>query len=129
VAPGHDVLECTDATVGIDGFCGVYHHVALYDMIGAAILLGFLYLAYRRFRLHYGQLFFIWVAWYGLQRFLLDALRYGGASPDATIGSFTWNQVSGLAAGIAGLVMIWWLGRTQELVSVEADRQLIDATV
>ncbi|MBW3667050.1 MAG: prolipoprotein diacylglyceryl transferase, partial [Actinobacteria bacterium] len=28
VAPQHDALECTAATVGPDGLCGVYHHTA-----------------------------------------------------------------------------------------------------
>lgn len=125
VAPIHDALECTEATVGPDGLCGIYHHVALYDMIGAAILLGVLYFVYRRFKLHYGQLFFLWVAWYGFQRFLLDSLRFG--SGDATIGSFTWNQVSGLVAGIAGLLALWWMGRNQREVSPDADRRLVPA--
>lgn len=123
VAPQHDALECTQATVGADGFCGIYHHVALYDMIGAAILLWFLYFAYRRFRLHYGQLFFIWVTWYGFQRFLLDGLRYGMG--DAVIGDFTWNQLSGFVAGVGGLVAIWWMDRTQKFATPENDRALI----
>lgn len=122
VAPQHDALECTESTVGADGLCGVYHHVALYDMIGAAILLGVLFFVYRRFRLHYGQLFFLWVAWYGFQRFLLDSLRFGMG--DAVIGGFTWNQISGLAAGVGGLVLVWIMGRTRPLVSPEEDERL-----
>lgn len=122
VAPQHDALECTEATVGADGFCGIYHHVALYDMIGAALLLGVLYLVYRRFRLHYGQLFFLWVAWYGFQRFILDGLRFGMG--DAVVGGLTWNQVSGLAAGIGGLILFWWAGRSQSRVTREEDRAL-----
>ena len=118
-APQHDALECTEATAGIDGLCGVYHHVAAYDLLGAAVLLGVLYFIYRRFRLHYGQLFFIWVAWYGFQRFLLDFLRFGMG--DAEIGPFTWNQISGLAAGIGGLVLFWYMGRNQPEVSPEQD--------
>ena len=119
VAPQHNALECTEATVGIDGLCGVYHHVAAYDLSGAALLLGFLYLVYRRYRLHYGQLFFLWVAWYGFQRFLLDFLRFGMG--DAEIGSLTWNQVSGLAAGIGGLILFWYMGRRQPPVDETED--------
>ncbi len=114
VAPQHNALECTEATVGLDGLCGVYHHVAAYDLLGAAVLLGVLYFVYRRFRLHYGQLFFLWVAWYGFQRFILDFLRFGMG--DAEIGSLTWNQLSGLAAGIGGLVLFWYMGRRQPAV-------------
>lgn len=120
VAPLHNGLECTDATVGVDGFCGVYHHVAVYDMLGALVLIGFLYFIYKRLPLHYGQMFFIWAAWYGLQRFLLDALRID--SGDAVIGAFTWNQVSGVAAGVAALILTWWMGRSQDLVTPQNDR-------
>lgn len=119
VAPQHNALECTEGTVGLDGFCGVYHHVAAYDLLGAAVLLGALYFAYRRFQLHYGQLFFFWVAWYGFQRFLLDFLRFGMG--DAEIGPLTWNQVSGLAAGIGGLALFWYMSRRQPEVSPEED--------
>jgi phosphatidylglycerol:prolipoprotein diacylglycerol transferase len=119
VAPQHDALECTAAAAGPDGLCGVYHHVAAYDMSGAVILLGVLYLIYRRWRLHYGQLFSIWVIWYGLQRFFLDYLRFGMG--DAEIGSFTWNQVSGLAAAVGGVLLFWYLGRRQPRVSRDAD--------
>jgi prolipoprotein diacylglyceryltransferase len=94
-------------------------------MIGAAFLLGLLYLLYDRIELRYGQLFFTWVTWYGLQRFLLDSLRYG--SGDATIGALTWNQLVGLLAGLAGLATIWWLGKNQRIVTPEADRALIGA--
>ena len=119
LAPQHDALECTEATAGLDGLCGVYHHVAAYDLLGAAVLLAFLYFVYRRFRLHYGQLFFLWVSWYGFQRFLLDFLRFGMG--DAEIGPLTWNQVSGLAAGIGGLLLFWYMSRVQPEVSPEED--------
>jgi len=121
LAPQHDALECTDATVGADGFCGVYHHVAAYDLIGAALLIGLLYLVYRRARLHYGQLFSIWVIWYGFQRLLLDSLRVGMG--DAQLGSVTWNQVSGFAAGIGGLILYWYLGLRQPRVSPKEDQK------
>lgn len=128
VSPQHNALECTDTAALVDGFCpypsdfsvaGIYHHVAAYDLIGAAILLGFLYFVYRRFKLHYGQLFFIWVAWYGFQRFVLDFMRRGMG--DAEIGAFTWNQVSGLAAGVGGLILIWLMARRQPVVSEDED--------
>jgi prolipoprotein diacylglyceryltransferase len=126
LAPQHDVLECATSPGGPGDLCpvpdiasiagaveagapGVYHHVAAYDLLGAAVLLGVLYLLTRRFELSPGRLFFLWVAWYGLQRFLLDSLRFGLG--DATIGPFTWNQVSGLAAGVGGLFLLWWVGR------------------
>ncbi len=122
VAPQHNGLECVASQARPDGFCGVYHHVAMYDMIGALFLIGVLFLVYRRVRLHYGQLFFLWVAWYGIQRFILDGLRFGNG--DAIIGAFTWNQISGLAAGVAGLAVLWWMRRSQPAVSEEEDEKL-----
>ncbi len=124
VAPAHSQLECVEAAAGSDGLCGVYHAVALYDLIGAAILIGVLYFVYRRYKLHYGQLIFLWVAWYGFQRFILDFLRFGPESGDATIGNFTWNQVSGLAAGIGGLILFWLMRSRQPVVSPEEDEKL-----
>lgn len=119
VAPQHDALEC--AVGGVDGFCGVYHHVALYDLLGAAVLLGVLTLLARR-RLRYGQLFSVWVLWYGLQRFLLDFLRYGMG--DRTLGPLTWNQVSGLGAALLGAGLLVWFGRRSPVVTEETDRAL-----
>ena len=119
VAPQHDALECTEVAVDL---CGIYHPTAVYDMIGAAVLLGILYLVYRRFRLRYGQLLFLWVAWYGFQRFVLDGLRFGMG--DAVVGSFTWNQISGLVAGIGGLILFWWMGRTRPAITPEGDERL-----
>jgi len=48
LAPQHDALECGSAA---DGICGVFHHVAAYDLIGAAVLLGVLFFLYGRMRL------------------------------------------------------------------------------
>jgi phosphatidylglycerol:prolipoprotein diacylglycerol transferase len=122
VAPQHDALECAQVSAGGDGFCGIYHHVAMYDMLGAAVLLAVLYLVYRKLPLRYGQLIFLWTAWYGLQRFLLDGLRFGMG--DAAIGNFTWNQLSGLAAGLTGLAFVWLTGRQQPPVTAESDQDL-----
>ncbi|MDH3518060.1 MAG: prolipoprotein diacylglyceryl transferase [Acidimicrobiia bacterium] len=118
VAPQHNGLEC--ATVGADGLCGTYHHVAAYDLIGATILLGVLYLLYRSFDVKPGQMISFWVIWYGLQRFILDFMRIGNG--DATLGPITWNQASGLAAALLGVGMFVWFGRHKveaEAVPVE----------
>ena len=123
VAPQHNGLECTDATVGADGFCGIYHHVAFYDLIGAAILLGILFLVYRRFKLHYGQLIFLWMAWYGMQRFILDFLRVGSGDAEVIAGTMTWNQLSGLVVSIGGLILFWLMRSSQPVVSPEEDEK------
>jgi phosphatidylglycerol:prolipoprotein diacylglycerol transferase len=119
VAPQHNLLECTSAP---DGICGIYHHVAAYDLIGAALLTGVLFLVYRRFRLHYGQLFWIWGVWYGVQRFVLDSLRVG--SGDAQVGSLTWNQMSGFFLAAGALYLFFRFERTQPRADPENDRRL-----
>lgn len=119
VAPQHDVLECASAA---DGICGVYHHVAAYDLLGAAILLGALFFVYRRVRLRYGQLFWIWAAWYGAQRFLLDSLRVG--SGDAMVGSITWNQASGFLIAAGAIAILFYFDRSQKVVTPEEDERL-----
>jgi phosphatidylglycerol:prolipoprotein diacylglycerol transferase len=119
VAPQHNGLECATAA---DGICGIYHHVAAYDLLGASLLLGALFLIQRRLRLRYGQLFWIWAGWYGAQRFLLDSLRLGNG--DAQVGSLTWNQVSGFALAAGAIGMLFWLDRRQQEVSGDNDRKL-----
>ena len=123
VAPQHNRLECAVAQVG--EYCGTYHHAALYDMLGAMMLFGFLYWLYHRSRLNlrYGQLFAVWVAWYGLQRFLIDFTRLAlEINGDRTLGALTWSQWSGLVAGIAGLLAFMWLGRRNPQVTTENDQ-------
>lgn len=107
VAPAHNALECTAGEVGVDGLCGVYQPVAAYDLVGATILLIALAMIARKWPLRTGQLFAVWMAWYGLQRFALDFLRVG----DASIGPISWNQLSGVTVGLGGIVLFWWLGR------------------
>lgn len=127
LAPQHDGLECTSAAV--DGLCsvpgsaaaGIYHHVAGYDLIGAAILMLVLYRLVKT-RLHYGQLFAFWIAWYGLQRFILDFLRIGNG--DAELGAITWNQASGLVASVGGVALVLWYRTRNPVVDAEADEDL-----
>ncbi len=122
-APQHDRLECVVPEVG--EYCGVYHHAALYDMLGAAVLLGFLYWIYQRSRLslRYGQLFTVWMAWYGFQRFFIDFTRLAlPVNPDSTLGPLTWSQWSGLAAGLAGAAAFLYLGKRNPVITPENDQ-------
>lgn len=124
LAPQHNGLECV--TPAADGLCSVpgttipaiYHHVAAYDLLLAAVLMAVLYQLVKR-RLHYGQLFSLWIVWYGIQRFLLDFLRFGNG--DAELGSITWNQASGLVAAVLALGLYARFGRRTPVVSEESD--------
>jgi len=122
LAPQHNGLETLCET---GGGCGPYHPAALYDLFGAAVLLGLLYLVARRWtNIRYGVLIFTWGAWYGLQRFLIDLVRNTDLpGADATAGPFTWNQWTGLTAGILGLAAVVWiaLAKRSPVVTPEAD--------
>lgn len=131
VAPQHDALECTVENA-IDGICGTFHHTALYDMIGAAVLLGVLiWLARVWTRRHYGQLFGAWAVWYGIQRFLIDFTRLDAAEEtgrsviaDSVIGPFTGSQWGALIAAALGVAFIWWSAAKMPPVSAENDVKL-----
>lgn len=137
LAPQHNVLECTTSEA-VNGICGIYHPTALYDMIGSAVLLWVLWRLTRTWKTrHYGQLLGVWIAWYGMQRFLLDFLRLvpedqgidAARAADATLGALTWSQWSGLAGSLFGVFLIWWWGAKRPVVSETNDRELIDTTV
>lgn len=124
LAPQHDGLE---VLCEVQGQCGPYHHAAIYDMLGAAVLLAVLYLVSRNWsRIRYGMLFGIWVAWYGFQRFLVDFTRNTDLpNADATAGPFTWNQWSGLALGILATAALVWVAarRVTPIVSPSQDAE------
>jgi len=124
LAPQHDALECT-VEQAIDGICGTYHHSGLYDLIGAAVLLVvLLWLRKNWTTRHYGQLFSIWVIWYGVQRFLIDFTRLDAAKTgtvaDSVMGPFTGSQWGALGGAVIGVILfLRW--RRNPVVSPEQD--------
>lgn len=126
ISPQHDALE---RLCNVEGICGTYHHTALYDMIGAAVLLGFVYSLMKHWRTYrYGQLFSVWLIWYGAQRFLIDFARLGaardGTVADSVMGPFTGSQWGGLVTGVLGVSLLAWFGRRSAVVTSEADEGL-----
>jgi len=126
LAPQHNTLECSVSQAS-DGICGAYHMTPLYDLLAALVLLtALLWLRNRWEARHYGQLFALWMGWYGFQRFLLDFTRAGGTNADQMIGSLTWSQVSGFGVGLAGLVLFLQMARRTPLVGSEQDAAFQD---
>jgi prolipoprotein diacylglyceryl transferase len=102
LAPGHNALEC----VPIDAVCGTYHHTALYDLLGAALL--FVALIWvSRHATRPGVPFAIWIAWYGIQRFAIDFTRIGN-DMDRMAGPLTWSQWVALGFGLGATVWLIW---------------------
>ena len=98
VAPQHNGLECSDPLTT----CGTYHHVAMYDMLLALVVFYIFMNLKKRYEFGPGSWMGLWAVWYGVQRSILDTLRFGMG--DATIGSFTWNQVGGLLLALLGFL-------------------------
>lgn len=73
-----------------DGFYAgcVYHQPALYDFLGALVLLGVLLLLRRRARYRAGVAICVWGTWYGTQRLVIDFTR----SIDERFGALTGTQ-------------------------------------
>jgi prolipoprotein diacylglyceryl transferase len=133
-SPQHSVLQdlCDTGT-----FCGPYHPTGLYDMIGAAVLLGVIFWLRRVWTTRRdGQLFAFWIVWYGLQRFLIDfarltAARDGLVLPDGTVvdgviadgmmGMFTGSQWGALGAAFLGGVLMVYFGRSKRFVNRDND--------
>jgi prolipoprotein diacylglyceryltransferase len=133
VSPQHDVLE---QLCQVDQICGPWHHTGLYDMIGAAVLLGVIvYLSRVWSGRRYGQLFAFWAIWYGFQRFLIDFTRLGAARDgvtrpngevvetiaDSVMGPFTGSQWGGLVIAVGAFVLFLRLRRTAQVVTHEGD--------
>ena len=119
ISPQHDALEC------LEGICGTYHHTALYDLIGSLVLLGVVVALGKAWTgARYGQLFSVWMVWYGMQRFLIDFTRLGaaedGTAADSVMGPFTGSQWGALAAAVGG-VLLYWAMRRQPKVSADND--------
>ena len=125
VSPQHDRLECS-VSEAVDGICGTYHHTALYDMLGAVVLLGVvLWLVKQWKQRHYGQMFSVWLIWYGFQRFLIDFTRLdaaeAGTTADSVMGPFTGSQWGALGGALLGIVLFFWFKRRSPIVGPEMD--------
>lgn len=101
VAPQHNGLECSPPLLT----CGSFHHVALYDLL-FAFLIFFLFINMKkRFNFGQGSWIGLWALWYGIQRFILDTLRFGMG--DSTIGNVTYNQIGGLLLALIGFIVFF----------------------
>lgn len=87
----------------------VVHHTALYDLAGALVLLGVIYLIERR-KPATGVLFASFSVWYGLQRFFIDFTRNRELIESFFFG-LSGSQWAGLAFAAGGLYALLRIGR------------------
>jgi prolipoprotein diacylglyceryltransferase len=95
-------------------------------MLGAAVLLGVvLWLAKHWRQRHYGQMFSIWLIWYGFQRFLIDFTRLdaaeAGTTADSVMGPFTGSQWGALGGALLGVMLFVWFRRRSPVVGPDMD--------
>ena len=79
-----------------------YHQPALYDFLGALVLLGVLLLIRRRARARAGVAILVWGAWYGTQRLVIDFTR----SIDERFGGLTGTQWLALVLAVVCAVTL-----------------------
>lgn len=92
---------CEEAVKVKEFYAGcVYHQPALYDFIGALLLLGLLLWLRRRARYRAGVAILVWGAWYGTQRLVVDFTR----SIDERFYGLSGTQW--LAAGLAAFSVV-----------------------
>ncbi len=90
----------------------VVHNTALYDLIGALVLLGVIYAVQRR-NPRPGALFATFALWYGVQRFLIDFTRNRELIESVYFG-FSGSQWAGLAFAAAGAAALYRISRRVE---------------
>jgi phosphatidylglycerol:prolipoprotein diacylglycerol transferase len=80
---------CAHAIKAHDFYAGcTYHQPAMYDLVGALVLLLVLLWVRRRARARAGVAILLWGAWYGTERFVIDFTR----SIDERFGGLTGTQ-------------------------------------
>ncbi|NJP29891.1 prolipoprotein diacylglyceryl transferase [Microbispora sp. SCL1-1] len=115
-------LEIDQAHGGAPGV--LYHPTFLYESLWDAALGFALILAGRRFTLHHGRLFAVYVAGYTFGRFWIEGLRIdpvGGVDHAATFLELRINQWTSLVLFAGALVYLWVTrGKDAEQVVVPA---------
>jgi hypothetical protein len=99
----------------------VVHQTALYDLVGALVLLGVIYLVGRKPR-PAGTLFAVFSLWYGLQRFLIDFTRNREVI-ESSFGGLSGSQWAGLAFALGGAVGLVMLRRRSDGRPAPAERE------
>ncbi len=89
------------------GFVGV-HPCFLYESVWCALGVLFLHIFSKKWQKYYGQIAFLYMIWYGVERFFVEGLRTDSLYLPFTIGSYEprVSQLLSLALVIAGVVLL-----------------------
>jgi prolipoprotein diacylglyceryl transferase len=83
-----------------------FHPTFLYELVWCLLVALALVLLDRKFRLGHGKVFALYVVFYTLGRFWIEALRIDAVNE---IGGFRLNNYTSLVAFVAALLWFWWL--------------------
>lgn len=95
---------------GLEAY-STFHPTFLYELILNLAAAGLLLWLDRRFRLGHGQVFYAYMACYGMIRFLIEGLR---TDFSYYLGPLRTNQVMALAVLIVGLALFAWSRRRHD---------------
>ncbi len=90
---------------------------SVWNLLGA-VLLG----VFHRYKKHHGQIFFLYLTWYGIGRFFIEGLRMDSLY----CGPFRISQIVGIVTALIGIVMLvygWKKPATFSVKSVCEDTQ------
>lgn len=83
---------------------------SVWNLVGA-VLLG----VFHKYKKHHGQIFFLYLTWYGIGRFFIEGLRMDSLYA----GSFRISQIVGLVTAVLGVVMLVYYFRKPATFTVE----------
>ncbi len=86
---------------------------SLWNLLGA-VLLG----VFHKHKKHHGQIFFLYLTWYGIGRFLIEGLRMDSLY----LGPIRISQLVGLVTAIVGIVMLIYYFRKPATFSLQPVR-------
>lgn len=107
--------------LGLDTISGglLFHPTFLYESLWSLLGIAVLLLADRRFNLRWGKLFALYLIWYGVGRYFIEAIRLDSA--DVFLGLRT-NQWSALIGVLVGLFL--YVLQTSKHIGVETSGYL-----
>ena len=100
-------LSCQPAGFSGGGWISVdpampVHPTFLYESLWCLLGVLVLYWFSKKFQKYNGQVFFLYLIWYGVERFVVEGLR----TDSLMIGSFRVSQIVAVVSALAGLVLL-----------------------
>lgn len=93
----------------IDGKVVAVHPCFLYESVWCALGFVFLHIFHKKFQKYHGQIFFLYLVWYGLERMIVEGLRTDSLYWTVFGVTFRASQVlSGVLVAVGIVMLIVW---------------------